>query len=339
MTVAQNNIQEHARSAVQRSTAIAQAGKHNSTLAVVKSFIEKDDVKKRFQDILGKKAGQFLASITSLVSSSTAFNDVDPNSIMASAIVAATLDLPINQNLGFAYIIPYNGREGKKAQFQMGYKGFIQLCLRSGQFKTINATEVYEGEIVGLNRLTGEISMDEEKRKSQKVIGYASYFRLLNGFEKTLYMSVESLQEHGKKFSKSFSKDTSLWKTDPHSMYMKTVIKLLLSKYGALSVEMQKAIEVDQGVIKDDNTVDYVDAVDEIPAEALQKNDPAAELAEKSKTLRNGYITLIQKAGTEKQLKTLLGNVNESHESGDLSESDYGEVMTELNEKSKALEG
>jgi recombination protein RecT len=140
----------------------------------------------------------------SLVSSKTNYRDVDPNSVIASAMIAATLDLPINPNLGFAYIIPYS----KVAQFQMGYKGYIQLALRSGQYKSINATEIHEGELISRNRITGEIIIDEDQKKSDKIIGYVSYFRLMNGFEKTLYMTVDEVTSHGKKYSKSYtSKD------------------------------------------------------------------------------------------------------------------------------------
>jgi len=126
-----------------------------TTLAVVKGLIGKDEVKKRFEEIMGQKAGGFIASITSLVSSSTNFDGVDGNTVISSAIVAATLDLPINPNLGFAWIIPYwdNKKKIKVAQFQIGYKGFIQLAMRSSHYKTINVAEVYEGDILDENGL------------------------------------------------------------------------------------------------------------------------------------------------------------------------------------------
>lgn len=346
-TTPATQMTQRAREAVGKSAALAVTGKHRSALSVVKTLCEKDDVKKRFQDILGKKANQFLASITSLVSSSTNFNDVDPNTIMSGAIVAATLDLPINPNLGFAYIIPYNSPDGKKAQFQMGYKGFLQLALRSGQFKTINATEVYEGELVGLNRLTGEISLDESKKKTQKVVGYAAYFRLVNGFEKTLYMSVEDIQRHGKRFSKSYDKENGLWKKDFHSMAMKTVIKLLLSKYGILSVDMQRAVEVDQGVIKEDSTVEYVDAVDTsddgTSAESGDQPhgisaDPDTEIIAKSAESKKGYLALLKKA-TPRNIRKLENDINNALNAGELTQDDYNAIETELNAHRQGLEG
>lgn len=210
------------------------------------------DVKKRFEDILGKKAPGFISSVIN-VAKAPGLIDADPNSIMASAVVAATLDLPIDPNLGFAYIVPYNDKnQGKIAQFQMGYKGFIQLAMRSGQYKTINATPVFEHDLKKINRLTGEIEFYDNPEPSTKIIGYVGYFRLINGFEKALYMTREQLEAHGKKYSQSYKskKDwvvkSSLWTTDFDSMATKTVLKLLLSKYGPMSIEMQTAIKTDQ---------------------------------------------------------------------------------------------
>lgn len=234
------------------------------TLSVVKGLLNNDEVKKRFSEILQEKSPQFMASVISLISSSKSFDDVNPNTIIASALVAATLDLPINQNFGFAYLIPYNSKSGKQCQFQMGYKGFMQLALRTGMYETFNATEVYEGELTERNRLTGIIKIDESQRKSKKVIGYAAYFKLLTGFSKTLYMSVEEITAHAKKYSKSYDAKDSIWKKDFHSMALKTVIKLILSKNGMLSVDlrMQKAAEADQAVVNEDGSYEYVDAAE-----------------------------------------------------------------------------
>lgn len=335
MSNSQQTIKEKASQAVQKSAAAVKANTHHSTLSAVKSLIEKDEVKKRFSEILGKKSPQFLASLTSLVSSSTSFDGVDTNSIMSSALIAATLDLPINQNLGFSYIIPYKTKDGNKAQFQMGYKGFVQLAIRSGQYKTINATEVYDGEVVSLNRLTGEIILDEEKRKSKKVVGYAAYFRLVTGFEKTLYMSVEQIAEHGRRFSKSFNSENGLWKKDFHSMALKTVIKLLLSKYGVLSVEMQEAVKFDQAVIKDNDTVEYVDTVDE-PSEI--PSDPTIEIITKSKEHTEGYLNLCANAKTQEALEKLRSVVRTGFEAGELTQSDYDFIDNAIKEKEKSLQ-
>ena len=248
-----------------------------TTLARVKGLLGNDQVKEKFNEVLKDKAPGFIASITSLVSSSQNFEDVDANTIMQSAMVAATLDLPINPNLGFAYVVPYGG----KAQFQMVWKGFVQLALRTGQYRLLNAIEVYEGELISRNKITGEIVLDETKRISDKVIGFVSFFRLVNGFEKTLYMSAEEMEKHAKRYSQTYKStkkwvvEQSKWTTDFDAMALKTVIKLLLSKYGILSVQLQKAIQADQAVIsetKDGEAVyEYVDNAEEIEAEVVDE--------------------------------------------------------------------
>lgn len=243
-----------------------QTQKNNVKVAGIKQLLDMDVYKKRINEIMGKKAAPFMASIVN-VSNLPSLKDSDPNSIISSAIVAATLDLPIDQNLGFAYIVPYNTKEGKKAQFQMGYRGYIQLAMRTGQYKTINAIEIYKGEIKRVNRLTGEIEFndDEDLIDRDTVVGYMAYFKLLNGFEKTLYMTKEEMERHAKKYSQSYSSqkkwvvDSSLWSTDFDGMAIKTVIKRLLSKYGILSVEMQNAISNDQAVMNNEGKPEYVD--------------------------------------------------------------------------------
>lgn len=224
----------------------------------VKNILANVNYKNRFEEILGKRAPGFISSIIN-ISNSPGLKDCEPMSVVSAAVVAATLDLPIDPNLGFAYIVPYNDKnKGKIAQFQMGYKGFIQLAQRSGQYKTINAVELFENEIKKINRLTGEIELEDNPEPSTKVTGYVAYFRLINGFEKALYMTREQVETHGKKYSQSYKSNkewvvkSSLWSTDFSSMAIKTVIKLLISKYGPLSIEMQKAVVADQAYIKED---------------------------------------------------------------------------------------
>jgi recombination protein RecT len=230
-----------------------------------KQFFSRDDIQNKFKELLGQKAQGFITSVLQIANSSTMLSKADPMSIYNAAAVAATLDLPLNNNLGFAYIVPYNAKQEdgsykQVAQFQMGYKGFIQLAQRSGQFKTISATPIYEGQLVESNPLTGYV-FDFTKKISETVIGFAGYFSLINGFEKTLYMTVEEMKAHGLKFSKTFSNNSSLWKNDFIGMGNKTVIKLLLSKFAPLSIEMQRAVITDQAMINNPDTVDvtYVD--------------------------------------------------------------------------------
>jgi recombination protein RecT len=259
---------------------------HGEKRITAKSLFERDEVKHKFQELLGKRSTSFITSVLQIVASNDLLVKADPNSIYHAAALAATLDLPLNNALGFAYIIPFkqNYKEGDQwknkvvAQFQIGTKGYKQLALRSGQFKTIHATDVREGEIKKYDRLTGAIVFewidDEEKREAAKIVGYVSYFELLNGFSQTFYMTVEKLRAHGKKYSQTFAKDKGLWKDDFHSMALKTVTKLNLSKNAPLSVEMQKAIIVDQAVINNEDATDitYVDGTpDTVEDAALEE--------------------------------------------------------------------
>lgn len=225
-----------------------------STVKEIKEMVKAPGIQKRLNDMLGKKAPGFTSSIIAL-SQSDNLKDCDPESILSSAMVAATMDLPINPNFGMAYVVPYNDKKkGKIAQFQMGYKGFIQLALRSGQFKNLNAGPVYEGEIKRINRLSGVIEFNEDTSSVNysNIVGYFAYFQLVNGFEKCLYMSKDEAEAHGKRYSQSYKsnkdwvREGSLWTTDFDTMATKTVVKALLSKYAPLSIEMQTALESDQ---------------------------------------------------------------------------------------------
>lgn len=220
------------------------------TLAAI---LESPNYKKRFTDVLGHRAPQFISSLLS-VSNAEHLRDADPRSIVAAAMVAASLDLPINPNLGFAHIVPYKQGDVKIAQFQMGYKGFIQLAMRTGKYRFINACTVREGELERYDKLTGELVLkagfdeapvDDEK---EKIIGYASYFRMLNGFEHALYMTRAQCDAHGKKYSQTYKRGFGKWKDDFDAMALKTVIKLNLSKWGMLSVQMERALGEDQSV-------------------------------------------------------------------------------------------
>lgn len=212
----------------------------------------------------------FVASIIDLWSGDKALQQCDANAIIHEALRAAVLRLPLTKSLGFSYIVVFNNSvKDEKGQwhkvptptFVMGYKGYIQLAMRTGQYKTINADVVYEGEIGKVDKLSGRISFDGEK-KSDKVIGYFCYFELVNGFQKTLYMPVEDMAKYALNYSPSFkrakkptveelvesanaNKDSKAvgWEGNFNDMALKTVIRRLLSKYGYLSVEMQNAMQ------------------------------------------------------------------------------------------------
>lgn len=213
----------------------------------VKSLIDNPTVKKRFEEVLMERAPQYMSSVVNLVNSDVNLKKCEPMSVIASCMVAATMNLPIDKNLGYAWVVPY----GTKAQFQMGYKGYIQLALRTGQYKAINVVAIKEGELISWNPLSEEVEIDFTKKISDKVIGYAGYFKLINGFEKTVYWSKEDIEEHAKRFSKTYSSKNGAWQTDFDSMAKKTVLRNLLSKWGILSIEMQKAYIADSNVVKE----------------------------------------------------------------------------------------
>lgn len=239
---------------------------------VLKGMLSAPSVVEQFQNALAKNAPTFIASVIDLYNGDSKLQLCEPKQVVMEVLKAAVLHLPINKSLGFAYIIPFqNSKKDDRGNwikvyepvFQMGYKGFIQLAMRTGQYRTLNADVVYDGELRKVNKLTGEISFDGDK-KSDKVIGYFCYFELMNGFSKTLYMTVEQMAAHAKRYSKGLKAETTVdsllnlanlpvlpdsktvgWMGNFHGMGIKTVIRNLLGKYGYLSIEMQQAIADD----------------------------------------------------------------------------------------------
>lgn len=209
----------------------------------LKTILNNDTMKQSFRNVLEENAGAFMASILELYQSDTALQECDPNKIILEALKAATLKLPINKQLGFAYIIPYKG----VPQFQLGYKGYIQLAQRSGQYRYINADVVYEGEQVTYDRITGMLMITGEAT-SDTPIGYFAYFQLLNGFEKCVYWTREKVEAHAKRYSKAWNRQNSPWHTSFDAMALKTVIRNIISKYGVMSVEFANAVAEDTSV-------------------------------------------------------------------------------------------
>lgn len=232
-------------------------------------LLKSPEVNAKFNELLWERSSSFLSSVMHIVSNNDMLKDAEPKSVFSSAIVAATLNLPINPNLGLAYIVPYRDNKNNitLAQFQIGYRGFIQLALRSGQFVKLSATAVYEWQIVKEDPLLW-YEFDWTK-KWDRVIWYVAYFKLTNGFDKNLYMTIKELESHGSKFSQSYKKWYWLWKDEFDSMALKTVMKQLLSKYAPLSIDMQQAITADQGVIRDVDNVLDVDYPDNDQTEIL----------------------------------------------------------------------
>lgn len=245
----------------------------------ITQYVKQDAVSSRLNELLGKRAPQFVTSLVSAANANAMLAECKPESVLTAALTAASMDLPINQNLGFAYLIPYKNKGGTSCQFQMGYKGFIQLAQRSGYYQTINATDVREGEMVGFNRLSGEIEFkwidDWNEREKTPVVGFVAYFRLLNGFEKSFYMTSEELKAHAKKYSKSYKYGDGLWNDDFDSMSKKTVLKQLISKFGPLSTQLQEAIQKDQTV--DGEYADNPNKVEVVEAELGDSEESVKE--------------------------------------------------------------
>lgn len=233
-------------------------------LKAFNNFIANPRTQDYLTTVLAEKKASFVNNITALVSNNAALQVCRPDTLLFASLKATALDLPLDQNLGFAYVLPYKDNKTgvTSAQFQMGYKGFVQLALRTGQFKTLNATDVREGELVGKDFVTGELTFKEaENRESLPIIGYVGYFKLLNGFEKYFYMTMAEMKAHALRYSQTFKKGYGLWADDNmfDSMAKKTVIKLLISKYAPLSVEMRDAIKADQAVMQKPEEYEYVD--------------------------------------------------------------------------------
>lgn len=211
-----------------------------NSLAKLKGILNNETMQQNFRNILAENAGAFMASIIELYQSDGALQKCDPNRVVLEALKAATLKLPINKQLGFAYIIPYNN----VPTFQFGFRGLIQLAQRSGQYRHINADVVCEGESVNYNRITGMLEISG-MAKSETPVGYFAYFQLLNGFEKCVYWTREKVEAHAKRYSKAWSKADSPWHTNFDAMALKTVLKTIISKYGVMSVEFANAIAND----------------------------------------------------------------------------------------------
>jgi recombination protein RecT len=311
----------------------------------VSKFLSNVNVEKRFRDMLGNRTPAFISSIISAVSMNKMLQEATPESVTAAAAVAASLDLPINPSLGMAHIVPYKenskGPDGwtsvVRAQFQLGWKGFIQLAIRSGQYRHINIVEIHEGDIRSINRFTGVIDFNEGQianYASRPIVGYMLYFSLVTGYEKFFYMTKEECEAHGIKYSKSY--DTGNWKKDFDGMARKTVVKMGLSKYGILSVDMQKAITTDQAIVGDDGEV--VDYPDNGADEPLQLTEEVKVV----QTLRQQYETLklqLTASGKEKLVADLINGHSgmSKHAEKDFDDNDLkyciGEMEREMVKK------
>lgn len=239
--------------------------------------IQSEGYKRLINNTLGdpKRAAKFIAAISSAVATNSSLQQCDAGSILSGALLGEALNLSPSPQLGQYYLVPFKD----KAQFQLGYKGYIQLAIRSGQYKDIDVIEVREGEYLGRDKITGkhqfEFIEDEVERENKPIIGYMAYFEYLNGFYKNLYWSKEKMQKHALEYSQAYASDVkkgtnySFWTKDFNGMAFKTMLRQLISKWGIMSIDMQEALTKDMSVVKEDGTYDYVDnqPVMEVPSE------------------------------------------------------------------------
>ena len=229
----------------------------------LQQLLNSSGIKRRFEELLDSSAPSFMSSILTIVRGNSKLQECSPTSILSAAGIAAALKLPINPSLGFAFIVPYKGQ----ASFQLGTKGFVQLAMRSGQYRTLNSSAVREGQIADIDFVTGEIIRGE--KISDEIVGYVAYMELINGFKKSMYMTLEEMQAHAQKYSQSYAYDlrsgrkSSVWTTNFDAMAKKTVLKKLLNNFGIISIDQQSvalatALQADQAVITEEG-LRYID--------------------------------------------------------------------------------
>lgn len=301
----------------------AQQSKGRTPFSVM---LQTDGYKRLINNTLGdpKRAAGFVTAITSAVATNPQLQECDPGTILSAGLLGETLQLSPSPQLGQYYMVPYNDRKlgRKEAQFQLGYKGYIQLAIRSGQYRKLNAMAIKEGELVSYDPLNEEVEVqlieDEVKREAAPTIGYYAMFEYLNGFRKVLYWSKEKMLAHADKYSQAFSKDggsfgydgkyhrvsfadyeagnfpkdddwmySSYWYKDFDGMAIKTMLRQLISKWGIMSIEFQKAYEADMAVLREDNSFEYVDNV-EADFEAVTEDIEPTEEYETVDTIAAG---------------------------------------------------
>lgn len=250
------------------------------------AYLTQDAVKKQINSVVGGKNGtRFISSIVSAVQTTPALQECTNPSILSAALLGEALNLSPSPQLGQFYLVPFdNKKKGcKEAQFQLGYKGYIQLAIRSGQYKKLNVLAIKEGELVRFDPLNEEIEVnlidDEEAREEAKTIGYYAMFEYTNGFRKAMYWSKKKMEAHALKYSKGYAakKGYTFWEKDFDGMAYKTMLRQLISKWGIMSIDMQNAMESDMAVIHEDGTKDYVDTVSEENIVADQDLQETAE--------------------------------------------------------------
>ena len=249
----------------------------------ISAYLTADAVKNQINQVVGGKDGQrFISAIVSAVNTNPALQECTNQSILSGALLGESLKLSPSPQLGQYYLVPFNDRnKGKVAQFQLGYKGYIQLAIRSGQYKKLNVLAIKEGELIRFDPLNEEIEVrlieNEEEREQANTIGYYAMFEYTNGFRKAIYWSKRKMEAHALKYSKGYQakKGYTFWEKDFDGMAYKTMLRQLISKWGIMSIDMASAIDSDMAVINEDGTKDYVDNDDAVfDMEPLQEDAP-----------------------------------------------------------------
>jgi len=272
----------------------------NNSLAKKKTFsaVLKSDA---YQNLINntlkdkRRANNFIANISSAVATNPALKECDPATILSAGLTVETLNLSLNTQLGQTYLVPFKDRKRGRtvAQFQIGYKGYIQLAIRSGYYKKLNVVAIKEGELVNYDPLNEEIEVnlieDEAERENAKTVGYYAMFEYNNGFRKTAYWSKEKMEKHALKYSMGYraKKGYTFWEKDFDAMGFKTMIRHLISKWGIMSTELQNAYVKDMGVIKEDNKVEYIDNQEEETQE--EQVDENGEVKEEQETKEQDF--------------------------------------------------
>ena len=248
----------------------------------IASYLAKEAVKANVESVVGAKDSQrFISSVVSAVQTNPALSECTNASILSAALLGHSLNLPQSPQIGMFYLVPFKNKNGTEATFQLSYRGMLQLAMRSGQYKSINVTDIREGEVASYNPIEDEYEftpeLDMNKRMSLKIIGYYARFEMVNGFKKGIYWTIEQVEAHAKKYSATYRKGFGLWSTDFDAMAKKTMLRQLISKWGIMSVEMERAYVGDQAVIREDGTPDYIDNVPDEPEKAVDVLDVEAK--------------------------------------------------------------
>ncbi len=248
----------------------------------IAGYLAQEAVKANVENVVGIKDSQrFISSVVSAVQTNPALAECTNASILSAALLGHSLNLPQSPQIGMFYLVPFKNKTGTEATFQLSYRGMLQLAMRSGQYKAINVTDIRQGELVSYDPIEDAYEFapetDMAKREKLPIIGFYAYFEMVNGFKKGIYWPNEKVEAHAKKYSATYRKGYGLWSTDFDAMAKKTMLRQLISKWGIMSVEMERAYVGDQAVIREDGTPEYIDNVPDEPEKAVDVFDTEAK--------------------------------------------------------------